>query len=200
MPSLILPAPGAVTQWFGEYPTGGPAYADPNKEAVRRDLIRLYGNYQPAGHDGIDIAANLNDPVFAAGDGTILWSGWETGLPRTVLSRIGVGGIANDPPGGPGGLVVYIDFGGGIYGFVAHLNETLVDHRIGGRVTRGELIGKAGTSGRSGGVHIHFSTINTNAITNYAPYGRVDPMQFIDRTAPAAAVNLIPDVLGLPKN
>lgn len=185
MPVLMLPGTGAVTQWYGEYPTGGPVYADPAKEAIRRDLIRLYGNYQPAGHDGVDIAANMNDPVVAPGDGILIWSGWESQLPLAHAARIGLpGGMPNSPAGGPGGLVVYIDLGGGLYTYMAHLNETLVDHRVGSFISRGTLVGRAGTTGRSGGVHIHWSVVNTNNITGYAPYGRIDPMQYVTASRP----------------
>lgn len=195
MPVLQLPGTGAITQFYGEYPTNGPAYIDPAKEAVRRDLVRLYGNYQPAGHDGVDQAANLNDPIYAPGDGTLIYSGWETGLPRWILDRIGVGGVANDPPGGPGGLVTYFDIGEGLFTYMAHQNETLLDHMVGKFIKAGTHVGRAGTSGRSGGVHIHWAVIDTNRITNYAPYGRIDPMQFVQKSAPKNL--LIPGVSGL---
>lgn len=200
MPVLSLPGTGGITQYYGEYPTSPSAqpYADPGKEAVRRDLMRLYGDYQSAGHDGVDLAANLNDPIYAWDNATILYAGWETGLPRNVLSRIGVGGISNDPPGGPGGLVTYFqhdDQSGRYVSYCAHGNETLMDNRIGGRVNRGELVMRAGTSGRSGGVHIHWAVIDTWAITNYPPYGRIDPLQFVGKVAAAPARELlIPDV------
>lgn len=199
MPILRLPGDGAITQYFGEYPTAGPPYADPQKEAIRLDLIRMYGNYQPAGHDGVDLAANMNDNVYAPGDGTLIYSGWESGLPRWILDKIGVGAVSNSPAGGPGGLVTYFDLGGGLYTFMAHQNETLLDHMVGQFITRGTIVGRAGTSGRSGGVHIHWSVINTNAITNYAPYGRINPMQFVGAAPPPAQELLIPDLSGIYK-
>lgn len=140
----------------------------------------------------------MGDPVFAPGDGTLIYSGWEIGLPRWILDRIGVGGVANDPPGGPGGLVTYFDIGEGLFTYMAHNSETLLDHRVGQFIPRGTLVARAGTSGRSGGVHIHWAVINTNAITNYPPYGRIDPMQFVSKAAPAVEL-LIPSVQKLPR-
>lgn len=198
MPVLSLPGAGAVTQFYGEYPTGvsGTFYADPAKEAVRRDLIRLYGNYQPAGHDGVDIAANGGDPVTAMGTGRVLFAGREINMPGSLMARIGVGGIANDPAGwGPGGGVVYIELDARYIGYTAHMSSWSVG--TGAWVNRGDYVGGAGTTGRSGGVHIHWAVIDTYNITGHAPYGRIDPLQFVS-SAPAQEL-LIPDLPGIFK-
>lgn len=197
MPVLSLPGAGAITQYYGEYPTA-PAtfYSDPAKEAVRRNLIALYGNYQPAGHDGVDIAANLGDAVTAMGSGRVLHAGREINMPQSLMSRIGVGGIANDPWGyGPGGNVVYIELDARYIGYTAHMNSVAVG--TGAWVNRGDYVGGAGTTGRSGGVHIHWAVIDTYAITNYAPYGRINPLQFVS-SAPVQEL-LIPDLPGIYK-
>lgn len=194
MPVLRLPGNGQVTQWYGEYPTAGPAYADPSKEAVRLDLLRTYGNYQPAGHDGVDVAANLNDPVFAMASGRVLYAGRELYMPASLMSRIGVGGIANDPQGmGPGGNVVYIELDSRYIGYTAHQNSVAVS--TGQMVSAGQVVGGAGTTGRSGGVHIHWAVIDTLNITSYAPYGRINPMQFVpSRALLIGGADPIPDL------
>lgn len=84
-------------------------------------------------HTGIDVA-NRGAPEIAAADGgTIVVSGWPDGY-------------------GYGNRVV-IDHGNGYRSLYAHLSNIYVSG--GETVTRGQLIGKMGSTGRSTGVHLH---------------------------------------------
>jgi murein DD-endopeptidase MepM/ murein hydrolase activator NlpD len=97
-------------------------------------------------HSGIDIAANRNTPVIAAGPGIVAWAGY--GLENY-----------NDDPNDPYGLAVLIehDFGYGghtvstVYG---HLDR--IDVALGQRVVAGQQLGIVGTTGNSTGPHLHF--------------------------------------------
>jgi murein DD-endopeptidase MepM/ murein hydrolase activator NlpD len=85
-----------------------------------------------ARHDGIDIAAPEGTPISAAGDGTAIYVGEQSGYGQVVILR-------HDD-----GLVT-------VY---AHASAVLV--REGARVTRGQVVAKVGQTGRTTGPHLHF--------------------------------------------
>lgn len=83
-------------------------------------------------HGGIDLAVPPGTPVYAAGGGTVIFSGWSTwGYGYTVVIAHG------------GTLSVY-----------GHLNGAFVG--CGQIVTAGQNIAVTGSSGRSSGPHLHF--------------------------------------------
>ena len=84
------------------------------------------------GHPGIDVAAPLNTPIYAAKGGRVIFAGWNNG--------------------GYGNLVM-IDHGDVVTAY-AHQNH--VASSIGQEVTQGQLIGYEGTTGYSTGPHLHF--------------------------------------------
>jgi murein DD-endopeptidase MepM/ murein hydrolase activator NlpD len=97
------------------------------------------GNHYLSGYDfssthlGIDIAAGLGAPVFAADSGVIVVAGWNSS------------GYGN---------VIMIDHGNGystVYGHLSQINVSLCQG-----VTQGQLIGLAGSTGNSTGAHLHF--------------------------------------------
>ncbi|MGE5539849.1 MAG: M23 family metallopeptidase [Gemmatimonas sp.] len=91
-------------------------------------------NGQPrAPHLGLDIAAPLGAPVVAAADG--------------IVRLVGPGLFFN-------GNVVVLDHGLGLTTVYAHLSR--IDVREGQTVTKGEVIGAVGKSGRVTGPHLHF--------------------------------------------
>jgi murein DD-endopeptidase MepM/ murein hydrolase activator NlpD len=83
-------------------------------------------------HTGVDIAAPRGTPVRAAMDGTVLYAGWY---------------------GGYGKLVV-VDHGQGLSTLYGHLSVISVN--AGSRVTRGQVIGRVGSTGYSTGPHLHY--------------------------------------------
>ncbi|HEC33929.1 MAG TPA: M23 family metallopeptidase [Chloroflexi bacterium] len=84
------------------------------------------------GHAGLDIAAALHDPIYAAAAGTVSFAG---------------------PSGGYGNLVL-IDHADGWQSWYAHLSYISVT--AGQEVAQGETIGAAGSTGYSTGPHLHF--------------------------------------------
>ena len=83
-------------------------------------------------HKGVDIAGNTGDPIYAALDGTVTFSGWQDGY----------------------GKVMKIDHGEGMETIYAHCSE--LDKKVGEKVSKGETIAKVGSTGRSTGPHLHF--------------------------------------------
>ena len=68
-----------------------------------------------------------------------------------------VGAAREDPtPGNAGGNRVAIDIGDGRFALYAHLHQGSVAVRPGDHVTRGRHIADVGSSGTSGGPHLHF--------------------------------------------
>ena len=94
----------------------------------------LSGNDFWSGHPGIDIAAGLGAPVWAAAAGvvTIAQGGWNGGY----------------------GNVVMIDHGNGYITVYGHLSQINVVPCQG--VAAGQGIGLAGSTGNSTGPHLHF--------------------------------------------
>jgi murein DD-endopeptidase MepM/ murein hydrolase activator NlpD len=102
-------------------------------------------------HNGVDFAADLNDPVYNLLDGVVVQSG-ERGLM---------------------GLAVEVFHpSANVRTIVGHLNGYSV--KPGQWIKRGRVIGYAGSTGRSTGVHVHYSV--------RGPKGEwQDPLKFIDQ-------------------
>ena len=157
-----------ITQSWGVNRTGG---VTPNQNGTAvQQLVFNYGNYQPHGHDGIDYGCPIGTPVYAPGPGVIEYSGWGQDMPEHIAVKYG---FVYGPGGWPSGILVCIDHGG-IGSYVAHLSASY--YEAGQRVNAGTLIGLSGTTGRSGGPHVHFSAIRFPV--NYADglYSRVNPL------------------------
>jgi len=95
-----------------------------------RRIDPLYG--VPRMHYGVDFTAPTGTEIFATGNGTVSRVGWEQGFGNTIR----------------------IDHGYGYVTLYAHLSRMLV--RPGQQVTRGEVIGLVGNTGRSFGPHLHY--------------------------------------------
>jgi len=100
-------------------------------------------------HNGEDIAASVGSPILAADSG------------RVILS---IRGGYN----GGWGTYVKIDHGNGLVTLYAHLSETLVN--VGDNVSRGQQIGRMGSTGRSTGSHLHFTVYSNGVSVNPASF------------------------------
>jgi murein DD-endopeptidase MepM/ murein hydrolase activator NlpD len=94
-------------------------------------------------HTGIDISADSGDPVYATGDGTVESAGWS---------------------GDYGNMVVLNHSDSGFETRYAHLSAFSV--RPGEHVTRGQVIGLVGSTGRSTGSHLHYELLYNGKLTN----------------------------------
>lgn len=83
-------------------------------------------------HHGVDIAAPLNAKVIAANAGTVITAKYHSVY----------------------GNYIVINHGGGMATLYAHLNKILV--KVGAVVSKGQEIGKVGSTGSSTGPHLHF--------------------------------------------
>ncbi len=100
-------------------------------------------------HWGIDVAGDLNDPLFAVDNGVIVYAGW---------SDWGYGNV------------IAIDHGNGWQSLYAHLESLNVG--CGSFVTRGDIIGYMGSTGNSSGPHLHYELIGGD-------YNRVNPHHYL---------------------
>jgi murein DD-endopeptidase MepM/ murein hydrolase activator NlpD len=99
-------------------------------------------------HDGIDLAAPMNTPIYAADGGTVTASGWcDCGL----------------------GYYVQIDHGNGLSTIYGHQVEQPIVS-VGQQVAKGELIGHVGSTGASTGPHTHFMVLQDGTAQNPRNY------------------------------
>lgn len=92
-------------------------------------------------------------------------------------------------PQSEGGNRVILDLGDGRFAAYAHLQAGSVKVRPGDRVTRGQAIAKAGSSGTTGGPHVHFQVMD-HASVSFAdglPFV-FDAFTLTGRTPPIAQV------------
>ena len=83
-------------------------------------------------HTGIDIGVPAGVSIMAADGGTVIFSGWNDAY----------------------GNMVIIDHGAGMSTLYAHQSKLLVSK--GATVSKGQVIGKVGSTGWSTGAHMHF--------------------------------------------
>jgi murein DD-endopeptidase MepM/ murein hydrolase activator NlpD len=110
-----------------------------------------FGGYSFEFHTGQDIATAWGTPVAAAANGIVTFAGWQNGY----------------------GQIVVIDHGDGLTTRYGHLSR--IDVTVGQNLTRGDLLGNVGSTGRSTGPHLHYEVrINDEP---------VDPMQYLPHDA-----------------
>lgn len=121
--------------------------------APGRDITSRFGNRmdpflgRPALHTGIDFRAETGADVRATGAGTVSFAGYSGGY----------------------GNMVEVDHGKGVTTRYGHLSQILV--RTGEKIELSDVVGKAGSTGRSTGPHVHYEVrLNGEA---------VDPMRFL---------------------
>jgi len=83
-------------------------------------------------HNGQDLAGPPGTPILSTGDGVVIYAGRQSGYGNVVKIRHGFGFVT-----------VY-----------AHLNKIIVTQ--GEKVSKGDVIGGMGSTGRSTGTHLHY--------------------------------------------
>jgi murein DD-endopeptidase MepM/ murein hydrolase activator NlpD len=111
--TFIRPVPGPITSGYG----------------YRTDPITGATAY----HSGLDIGAPCGTPIKAAGTGTIISAGFNSG------------GYGN---------MTLINHGNGLSTLYGHQSSIIV--AAGQSVTQGQVIGYVGSTGKSTGCHLHF--------------------------------------------
>jgi len=84
-------------------------------------------------HRALDIGASTGAPVYASDSGYVVFAGWD---------KTGYGNL------------IIIDHGNGYTTYYAHLSKILA--AFGKSVSKGQMIGLVGSTGRSTGSHLHF--------------------------------------------
>jgi murein DD-endopeptidase MepM/ murein hydrolase activator NlpD len=87
---------------------------------------------RPLPHEGVDISAPKDTPIFAAAKGRVIRAGWVVGY----------------------GLTVEIDHGFGFTTLYGHASRLIV--QTGQEVLRGEMIARVGSTGISTSSHLHY--------------------------------------------
>lgn len=99
-----------------------------------------------ARHEGIDFAGNEDSPVVAVASGVIVFAGRKHGY----------------------GHVVEVNHGNGYLTRYAHNNANIV--KTGEKVTKGQVLARMGSSGRSTGPHVHFEVVKDSRVVNPIKY------------------------------
>jgi murein DD-endopeptidase MepM/ murein hydrolase activator NlpD len=120
-------------------------------------------------HPGIDLAGEYGTPVYATADGTVLRAGWNNG------------GYGN---------LVEIDHGRGISTRYGHMSAILVHE--GDHVTRGQQVGRMGSTGRSTGNHLHYEVRIDGRAVNPIPFMKsTDYVLAMQRRAGEASMDAV---------
>lgn len=131
-PEVAAPKPKVQPQFLAQGPAS-PAFQAPFGAQFIWPAGGSITQYYAWYHPGIDVA-NRGAPGIAASDGgTVVVAGWPDSY-------------------GYGNRVV-VDHGNGYRSLYAHLSNIYVS--VGDKVSRGQLVGQMGTTGRSTGVHLH---------------------------------------------
>ena len=97
-------------------------------------------------HSGQDIEAAWGAPVIAGASGRVTFVGWQNGY----------------------GQLVVVDHGGGLTTRYGHLSH--IDVEVNQTVSRAQLLGKVGSTGRSTGPHLHYEVRINDQAVNPLPY------------------------------
>ena len=97
-------------------------------------------------HSGQDIEAAWGAPVVSGAAGKVSFVGWQNGY----------------------GQLVVVDHGDGLTTRYGHLSH--IDVELDQMVSRGQLLGKVGSTGRSTGPHLHYEVRINDEAVNPLPY------------------------------
>ena len=109
-----------------------------------------FGELRSGGHihKGLDIATFIGANIYAVASGKVIFSGWQGGYGKTIM----------------------IHHGSGITTLYGHLEKILAGY--GQNVSKGDILGLAGSTGKSTGSHLHYEIRIDGK--------RVDPMGYIE--------------------
>lgn len=100
---------------------------------IRASVTSRFGSRWGTTHKGTDYGAPTGTPIKAAAEGTVTFSGWNSG------------GF---------GYLVIISHGNGVQTYYGHCSS--LDCKVGDYVYQGDVIAKVGNTGQSYGSHLHF--------------------------------------------
>jgi len=109
---------------------------------VRKDPFTRRATY----HAGLDIGGNTGDPIYAAADGTVIEAGLSSSHGNNVM----------------------ISHSNGIKTHYSHMSKILA--AVGDKVSKGDIIGELGSTGRSTGPHLHYEVIINGEHVDPRPY------------------------------
>ena len=89
----------------------------------------------PRFHSGMDFSAKVGTEIYATGNGVVTFAAWKQGYGNCLI----------------------IDHGYGYQTLYGHMSK--FKKRVGQKVTRGEVIGEVGNTGKSTGPHLHYEVI-----------------------------------------
>lgn len=126
---------------------------------ANKDLKRTASGYgmridpiyrTPHFHSGMDFSAKIGTDIYATGNGKVTYASWKQGYGNCVI----------------------IDHGYGYQTVYGHLSKFKV--RVRQKVTRGEVIGEVGNTGKSTGPHLHYEVIVRGRHDNPSKYYYMD--------------------------
>lgn len=101
-------------------------------------------------HSGMDFSAKVGTDIYATGNGVVTYAAWKQGYGNCLI----------------------IDHGHGYETLYGHMSKYRA--RVGQKVTRGEVIGQVGNTGKSTGPHLHYEVIINGKYDNPAKYYFMD--------------------------
>ena len=104
----------------------------------------------PRFRSGMDFSAKIGTDIYATGNGVVTFAAWKQGYGNCLI----------------------IDHGYGYKTLYGHLNK--FKKRVGQKVTRGEVIGEVGNTGKSTGPHLHYEVIVRGKNDNPSRYYYMD--------------------------
>jgi murein DD-endopeptidase MepM/ murein hydrolase activator NlpD len=106
---------------------------------------------KPAVHKGLDFAGKEDTAIIATASGVVSWASDRYGY----------------------GKLIEINHGRGLKTRYGHNKNILV--KVGEVVSKGQVIARMGSTGRSTGPHVHYEILRNNA--------QIDPIKFVYRKA-----------------
>lgn len=144
----------AVRRFASQLPLSRPVPKSPITSGYGARMDPFLG--RPAMHTGIDFRAATGDAAYATAGGTVVTAEYSGGY----------------------GNMVEIDHGNGITTRYGHMSR--IDVTVGQVVSKGTVVGRAGSTGRSTGPHLHYEVRIDG--------GSIDPMRYIKAGKEIAAL------------